>query len=408
MIYVGVDIAKAEHCLGAIDDQGRIVRKPVRFGHTAAGWKRMAEILNDLGGPSAVTVGFEATGHYWILLAEELRRLGYTPQVFNPILTGDACRTSVRGRKTDEDDCLAIATVLRDKRFSPVALPDEHLGTVKQLARHRQAAVSRSANLKKRLNGLLDLVFPEFAKLFSDPYCPTARAVLKRAPSAYQLRQLTARSLTTMVRKVSHGRLGLERVRKLISVAKSSIAAHRHDVVSELAITMTIQEIELLDEQIAIYEREIAALPVPGQELLKTIPGIGRILAAVILAEIGTIDRFIRRAGDGKSSDGIHRLLAFAGLDPRVRESGQWRGKIRMSKRGSRALRTAIWRAAFVARKHEAFVQVFQKHRITMKQPFKIAISHVARKMVQSIFGVLRHQQPFDLDAFRGTAKKAA
>lgn len=408
MIYVGVDIAKAEHCLGAIDDHGRVVHKPIRFDQTAAGWKRLAAILGDLGGPLAVTIGFEATGHYWILLAEELRRLGYTPQVFNPILTGDACRISVRGRKTDEDDCLAIATVLRDKRFSAVALPDEHLGVVKQLARHRQAAVSRSANLKKRLNGLLDLVFPEFTKLFSDPYCPTARAILKKAPSAYRLSQLQTRNLVTMVRKVSHGRLGSERVQQVISAAKTSIAAQRRDRASELAITMTLEEIDLLDQQIAVYEQEIAALPMPDQDLLVSIPGIGPILAAVILAEIGSIDRFLRRSNDGKSSDGVHRLLAFAGLDPRIRESGQWRGKIRMSKRGSRALRTAIWRAAFVARNHEAFQPTFQKHRSIMKQPFKIALSHVARKVVQAIFGVLRHQQPFDLDAFRGVVARAA
>lgn len=85
MIYVGVDIAKANHCLGAIDAQGGVVQKPVRFTQDAAGWAELAAILQRLGGPGAVTIGFEATGHYWVLLAEELVRLGYQPQVFNPI-----------------------------------------------------------------------------------------------------------------------------------------------------------------------------------------------------------------------------------------------------------------------------------------------------------------------------------
>ena len=184
MIFVGVDIAKSDHCLGAIDAQGKIVAKPKRFTQNAEGFAKLAAILSGLGGPSAVTVGCEATGHYWVLLAEELSRLGYRPQVFNPILSADAGRLSVRGRKTDEDDCLTIAKVLRDGGFSPVALPDEKAGTLKRLVRHRQGAVERCANLKKRLTGLLDLVFPEFANLFSDAYGPTARVLLSQAPSA--------------------------------------------------------------------------------------------------------------------------------------------------------------------------------------------------------------------------------
>jgi transposase len=408
MIYVGVDIAKADHCLGAIDAQGRVVLKPVSFTQDAEGFVALARHLERLGAPGEVVVGMEATGHYWVLLAEELQHLGYAPQVFNPILSCDAGRTSVRGRKTDEDDCLAIAKVLRDGGYNPVRLPEASMGELKRLCRYRQLAVARSANLKKRLIGYLDLVFPEFQKLFSDAHSITARAVLAKAPSARLMATLTARTFTASVRTVSHGRLGLERVQAIIAAAKVSLAVRRHDLATEMAIRMTVQEIDLLEAQIDAYDAQIKPLAVPGKELLMTIPGIGAILAAVILAEIGSIDRFIPAAGDPRPSDGFHRLLAFAGLDPRVRESGQWAGKMRMSKRGSRALRTAIWRAAFIACRHEAFGDLYDRHRKTMKQPQKIALSHVARKITQAIFGVLKYQKPFDLEVFRGQPKNAA
>lgn len=401
MNYVGVDIAKLDHCLGAIDAQGKITHKPIRFTQDAVGWAKLASILRELGGPGAVTIGFEATGHYWVLLAEELVRMGYTPLVFNPILTADAGRTTVRGRKTDEDDCIAIAKVLRDGHFNPVRMPDTAMGNLKRLTRHRQSVVERCANLKKHLITVLDQVFPEFASLFSDPYGPTARAVLSKAPSARLLASHRASAFTALVRKVSYGRLGLERVQEILAKARTSIAATRHDPASELAIRQTIQEIALLEDQIAVCDDEIGAIPVVGKELITTIPGIANVLGAVILAEIGDIGSFRPKPGDTSSADGFHRLLAFAGLDPRIRSSGQWTGTVRMSKRGSKALRTAIWRAAFAACKHEAFADIYTKHRVTMKQHQKIALSHVARKIVQAIYGVLRYQKPFDIQAFR-------
>jgi transposase len=407
MIYVGVDIAKFNHCLGSIDPQGTVVQKPVRFTQDAVGWAKLESILRELGGPGAVTIGFEATGHYWVLLAEELVRMGYTPLVFNPILTADAGRTTVRGRKTDEDDCLAIAKVLRDGHFHPVRLPDAALGNLKRLTRHRQGVVERCANLKKHLSTLLDQVFPEFSTLFSHPDGPTARAVLSKAPSARLLASHQAKAFTALVRKASHGRLGLERVQDILATAKASIAVTRHDPASEFAIRQTLQEIALLEDQIATCDAEINAIPIAGKELITTIPGIADVLGAVILAEIGDINAFRPKPGDTSTANGYHRLLAFAGLDPRIRSSGQWTGTVRMSKRGSRALRTAIWRAAFVASRDPAFADIYAKHRVTMKQHQKIALSHVARKIVQAIYGVLRYQKPFDLQAFRNGVNPA-
>jgi transposase len=409
MIYVGVDIAKTEHCLSAIDAHGKIVLKPTFFSQNAEGWRKLATILDQLGGPTAITIGCEATGHYWTLLAEELQRLGYTPLVFNPILSADASRTTVRGRKTDEDDAIAIAKVLRDGGFTPVRLPDQNLGTLKRLTRHRDGLVERCANLKKRLLTLLDLVFPEFGTHFSDPYGPTARAILAKAPSARLIATHTAKSFATLVKKASHGRIGPDRIATIIAQARTSIARTRNDPATEFAIRQTVDEITFLELQITACDKEIAAIPHPHQHLITTIPGIGKILGAIILAEIGDIANFRKKPGDTSTADPIHRLLAYAGLDPRIRSSGQWTGQTRMSKRGSRTLRTAIWRAAFSAYRHPAFTDIYHHHRVVMKQHQKIALSHVARKITQAIYGVLRHQKPFDLEAFRhGVPQKQA
>lgn len=417
MIFVGVDIAKAAVCVAAIDAQGRVVQKAVTIAQTAAGFAELGALLCRLGPPGSVTIGFEATAHYWMLLAEEVQRLGYTPQVFNPILSADASRVTVRGRKTDEDDAVVIAKVLRDGHFVPMPLPGRSMVHAKQCCRHRQAAVERVANLKKRLTGLLDLTFPEYPSFFDHLGCVSSLVILAKAPSARLLATSQVRSFAGAVQKASRSRFGAAKAQEIILAAKSSLARERIDLASEMAIRCTIAEIQLLEEQISAWDAEIRSLEMPGRELIQTIPGIGVILAAVILAEIGTIDRFTcpdprkhlrRKAGGG--INGYHRLLAFAGLDARVRESGQWVGSTRMSKRGSRTLRTAIWRAAFCAQKDEAFAPVYTQHAVTQGQHPKLARSHVARKIVQAIYGVLRYRKPFDLQAFRHgvPAKQAA
>ena len=196
----------------------------------------------------------------------------------------------------------------------------------------------------------------------------------------------------------------------IIAAAKTSIAAGRVDEATEMAIRMTVAEIVLLEEQIDVYDKELAGLDMPGKDLIESIPGIGPVLAAVILAEIVTIHRFttpdprrqLRKRSRGRN--GFHRLLAFAGMDARVCESGEWQGTRRMSKRGSAYLRTALYRAAFKAKNHDAFKDTWERHKTIMKQPSKVAGSHVARKVLQAVYGVLSRGVPFDLNAFRGAA----
>lgn len=410
MIHVGVDIAKRAHWIAAIDDQAQVLLKPVRFTQDAEGYRHMAEILRSLGEPKAMVIGIEATGHYWMLVTEELTRLGYQVRVFNPILSGDATRSTIRGRKSDADDALLIAKVVRDGNFVAMPLPSAAQLRAKQLARYRQKTVSRSANAKKRLQKCLDLVFPEFDSLFADPCCVSALALLRTTPSARLMKEVKPATLTKALVKASRGHLSGERIKDIVTAAKVSIAASRVDEATEMAIRMTVQEVKLLEEQIEEYDKELAALDMPGKDLLESIPGIGSVLAVVILAEIVTIQRFTtvdprrKQRNRSRGCNGFHRLVAFAGMDARICDSGEWRGTRRMSKRGSVYLRTALYRAAFKAKNHDAFKAIWEHHKVFMKQPGKVASSHVARKVLQAVYGVLSRGVPFDPIAFKGAA----
>jgi len=123
---------------------------------------------------------------------------------------------------------------------------------------------------------------------------------------------------------------------------------------------------------------------------IKSIAGIGSITGPLIAAELGDLRRF-----EGRRP--VHAILGYAGMDPRVRKSGQWSGKIKMSKRGSAALRTALYQAASMARLHEPrLAEIYNRHKQQMNKHHGVAISHVARKLVGIIYAVCARGQSYD------------
>jgi transposase len=125
----------------------------------------------------------------------------------------------------------------------------------------------------------------------------------------------------------------------------------------DLLIGTMIEQLEFFEKQLAELDVHIQRLFSRMEQPIKTIPGIGSITGPLIAAELGDLRRF-----EGRRP--IHAILAYAGMDPRVRKSGQWSGKIKMSKRGSTALRTALYQAASMARLHEPrLAEIYNRHK---------------------------------------------
>jgi len=170
--------------------------------------------------------------------------------------------------------------------------------------------------------------------------------VLKAAPSAVAIGRLSLRRLEGLLIGASRGRLGAQKAKALRESATQSLAAGRQDPALDLLICTMITQLEFFENQLAELDVHIQRLFSRMQHPIKTIPGIGSITGPLIAAELGDLRRF-----EGRRP--LHAILAYAGMDPRVRKSGQWSGKIKMSKRGSTALPTALYQAATMARLHE-------------------------------------------------------
>ena len=174
----------------------------------------------------------------------------------------------------------------------------------------------------------LHQVFPELQYFFkSGIHQKAVYAILKEAPSATQIASMHLTHLKNLLVSSSKGHFKKEMALELRVLAQKSVGTA--DRALSIQITQSIAQIELLDSQIDMIESEIKDIVSSLDSVIMTIPGIGPINGGMILGEIGDITRFSKP----------RKLLAFAGLDPSVYQSGNFSAKkTRMSKRGSSAL----------------------------------------------------------------------
>lgn len=397
MINVGIDIGKFKHAAAAIGDGGEVVMPPHFFDQSAEGFACLTKQLKQLGPTAQVLIGMEATGRYWIPLRHTLAELGYRVESINPLITSAEIGKDVRGRKTDKTDALAIAVALMRNRHNPAPAEDAATDALKSLTRHRTFLVSQRSNVKRCLHASLDITFPEAGKVFGVLSSTTALAVLEAFPSARLLAQANIRTLATLVSKASHGRLDSEYARRVRDAARASISVSIINEGEEDALVSLIAQIRFADAQIKKAEAKIRAMPAPKTaELLSSVKGMGTLLPRVIACEIGDMERF-RHPPSGKAPrDMDKRILAFAGCEPRLRESGKWKGRTKISKRGSPSLRTALYQAAVMCRLHNPFFTAVYERQIARGKPYSVAIFYVARKLIEVLCGMYKSDLPFN------------
>ena len=203
MRYVGIDIAKKDHQIAAVDEFGNVILKSFSAGNNESGFAKIAEKLEAARIESdECLVGMEATGHYWISLWEFLDANGYEVVVINPIQT-DAFRKvdSLRKTKTDAIDSVLIAEYLRfaNPESSKMANPD--VEQLRELARFRSFLVEQATQLKNKAIRVLDQAFPEYGKLFSNTFGEASKALLKQCPTPEEVLATDIRTLTRILKE---------------------------------------------------------------------------------------------------------------------------------------------------------------------------------------------------------------
>ena len=391
MITVGIDVGKRAHHACFLDPQGQALARPLRFANTAAGVRQLEERVLALGGPA--TVGLEASGHYWLGLQRRLTAVGLAVQVVNPLQTDASRAVGVRRAETDRRDAEVIADLVRIGRARPNDVPDDTILRLRELTRFRWGLVDQVGDAKRRLLGILDRAFPEFAAQVTDPFGATGRALLAQAASAAEYAALDLGALTATVERASRKRFGRAKAEAVRQAATDSLGLAALGTAARLEVGAVLALLGLLERQVADADRAVAALLAPLNQHLTTIPGIGPVLAATILAEIGDVARFPR----------VEALVADAGLDPGVFESGQFQGRRQhISKRGSPYLRRALFLpcpagagAAHGAHARTPDLAAYLARKRAEGKPYKVALIAVAHRLLARCHVVLKEGRPY-------------
>ena len=388
MFIIGIDIAKRSHAVSVITSEGQTVCKPFSIRNSCSGYNALLERLRKLSNhKSDFIFAMESTAHYWLPLYTRLRKDGWQVVVLNPIQTHAMREMFIRETKTDAIDALLIAEVIRFGRYKPSSVPQEELLALRELCRNRFYIMDLASDLKRKITALLDQVFPEFETQFDSIFCKSGIAVLKQYPTPEKLSRAQTGKLADILRAASNGRFGEWKARELRELARGSFGVPDCEGVYSMLILTYLEQLQSLLNRAASLEQRMGEIFSQFHSPLTSIAGIGPVLGAVILSEIRDISCFAS----------ANKLAAYAGVDPRVKQSGEMKlGGVHMSKRGSPYLRRAIWQASAVAVQHDPMFRAYYEKKATEGMRYMNIIGHVTRKMIAVIFAVMRDNRPYE------------
>ncbi|MGM0389911.1 MAG: IS110 family transposase [Natrinema limicola] len=324
-MYLGIDTHKRYSQVAVVDGDGNL-QDEIRLPND-----RLAELAKQYSGGEAA---IEASGNYRPIYEMLDEHLDVT--LVNPSKNRIIADATV---KTDRVDAKRLAQMLRADMLAESYVPPDEIRTLRDLVRTRKSLVESRTAEKNRV-----------------------RAVLTRTDNTYDSELF--------------GPTGRE------FLAELSLS-HPDRTIIEAYLSV----IDAYDEQIEAVEEKIEqeVLESPAAQRLLSIPGVGQYTAAVIVAEVGEVDRF----------DNDKQLVSYAGLDPMVHQSGDKEIRGSISKEGSAPLRWALVQCANIAVRCDDYFGNFYT-RLKQRKNHQVAIVATARKMLVSIFYMLTRKEMYD------------
>lgn len=384
MFYLGIDVGKFTHSLCLIDESGH--HDIWQINNDKSGFESLRKKINSLNLliESRLLVGMEATGHYFLNIYDFLLHLGLSTEqiaLLNPLQVKSFRNTNLRGAKSDNVDAEQIAVLLQFGNFDRCNVSTDHIMNLRELTRLKSDLTANLGNLKRKMIAVVDRIFPEFAKIFANKFGLTVVTLLTDYQTPEEFAALSLEELTALIKGLSKRGVNRDKIQRLHEAARNSIGISfgREGFKIELSILLT--QLKSIEEQIDFLEGKIAEMVNELNSPLFTIPGIGKTTGAAILAEIGDINHFASAV----------KLIAFAGLDPKLKSSGTYQGRTPISKRGSKYLRSALWYSAMVlCRVDEKFRKQYQDRK-KLGKSHRYAVTAAANKLTKIVYHVLKN-----------------
>lgn len=382
MIYVGVDVAKYKHQVAIIDDKGEIHEDNLVVVNNKSGFKKLYEILCRIESHTEqeCQIAMEDTGHYNLPILQFLKQMNYRVYRYNPILIKEFSKVhTLRKTKTDKTDAMVIAKKLMSDFEKREQLSDRTSAELKELTRYRQRLGKHQALLKTQYTRILEKSFPELAAYGQIRYSKYMMELLKKYPSPKRIAAAYEKTLSRFL-GVSSSQIRPDTIKQL---AKESIGYHSE--ITEFELTQTIEQMYLYEKQIKEVDKRIQEMMDTLDSPIVTIPGISYRLGSVIIAEIGNIHNF----------NNPGQLLAFAGMEPSIYQSGKYTGAGKMVKRGSPYLRWAMYHASRLVAIYSPTFKAYYEKKLSEGKHYNVVLSHIAKKLMRVIFYLMKTDEDY-------------
>lgn len=384
MIYLGIDVSKFKHNCYLADEENFDEGYHFEIKNSRDDFECLLKKLLNFD-KDKIRIGLESTGHYHLNLSRFLLDLNFNIHFFNPYQTSLYRKAdSFRNTKTDKVDAFFIAKLLRATDSNPTHNELYHNYELKSLTRYKSSLKNDRVKLKNTIVGHIDLVFPELSEVCKDVFCKYTLEILKEFPSADKIAKANLTRLSTIIKKASNRNYSKEKAIEIREAARRSIGINSPAV--SFRLVQDIKALEFLINQINEVNEQIKPLLDCLNSPIMSIPGVGIEIGPSLISEIGNIENF----------ESPSKLLAYAGLDPSINQSGTMHSNYSsMSKRGSSYLRQALFLAAFlICQNDETFRTYYEKKKSEGKHHY-VALTHVARKLTRVIFHLLKTNQKF-------------
>lgn len=391
--FLGLDTAKSKIRVALRDGNERLLFEK-DLPATGSGLRELlAQIQQRIKTPETLLVLIEATGILHLPWSAALSKAGYAVAVINPLIARRLYRVenSLRDNKTDPIDARGLCSIglLHGEKllahYHFALKPDQF--ALQRLQTVRKALRNAVTNLKKTYQSTLELSFPELGSLLEVDGVGI-RELLRQAPTPAAIARVRLSTLEKnwMLR---------QKAARLKALAADSIADPELSAASAPALQAILHALGAMEARLRALDQQIEALATQTidpqtKALVQSMPGFGPTTAAKVLAYLPSE---ILRSGNNRKT--AARLQAFMGNDPRLQESGQWKGQTRMSKRGVEPLRTAFFQAAFSASQSDPELKSFYQRKRAEGKTHHVALSHLMRILTRRLVAVLRSEKSY-------------
>ena len=389
MICVGIDAASQKHDICIMNHDGEIFKRIFTIKNSKSEYKKLLneiEAAKKFWEDSKVCIGIESTGVYSETLIDYLSKIeAYEIIYINPILTNMFQHSEViHYAKTDKIDAKGICLFLFDKhkRLYTYTRPSYTILEMKSLGREMEHLNKMITKTSNHLTGLLHIVFPEIFNVFNKVKHKTCLEYLKLYPTPDMITH--KRNLNIVSKNVGPGGRIESDINDLIGYAKETIGKYNKS--DAIIVYSLAQQLSFFYRQKEMMIERMDEVVHENYKHLLSIPGMGPITACTIIGEIGNIDNF----------HGAGSLVAYAGINPMVYESGNYKAtSLSMSKKGSSYLRNAIITVSRLIIFHdETFKRYFDK-KIAEGKHYNVAIGHVSNKLTRVIYRILKYGENY-------------